>query len=99
MTDTILCGVVIEKDGERERFCTNPACYVYPLAGDNDTDIIDGIVLCQEHSDKFDLGKSLIARTRHGYRFMIQLILEPEDSTMDECNGAPPVVHNAPALA
>lgn len=77
--DVILCGVVIEKSGDLERMCTSEAVYAIPLMDKDGVTPVDGVALCQEHSDKFDEGKSLVCHTRHGEHFLIQRELNPED--------------------
>jgi len=98
MSDVILCGVVVEKEGELERFCTNEAAFAIPLTDDADVQVVDGIALCNEHSDRFDNGHSLMVRTRHGDRLLIHIDLNPEgeDSTMEEVSSSPPADHPTP---
>jgi len=91
MADVILCGVITEKAGIIEKFCTNEALYVYPILGTDEVTIEDGICLCQLHSDSFDTGRSLVAATRKGNRYLLQLIPQTGDATIGECNsGTPP---------
>jgi len=96
--DIILCGVVVEKVGEMERFCTSEAKYAIPLLDDHDVEIVDGIALCQEHSDRFDSGRSLIVQTRKGNRLLIRIDLNPEEdgSTMEEVDSSPPADQPTP---
>jgi len=78
--DRFLCGCVVEKQGTVEKFCTNEGVYAIPLTDDDDTKVVDGIVLCQLHSDRFDAGFSLMVKTRKGQMCMIHI--EPEAGIM-----------------
>ena len=83
----ILCGTIVEKVGELERFCIDEAKYVIPLMDDAEVQVIDGIALCEEHSTRFDEGHSLIVQTRKkADRLLIRIDLniEQEDSILPE---------------
>lgn len=83
----ILCGTIVEKVGELERFCTNEAKYAIPLMDEEEVEVVDGIALCEEHSTRFDEGHSLIVQTRKkADRLLIRIDLniEQEDSILPE---------------
>ena len=83
--DIILCGTVVQKDEETEKFCTNEALYTIPMTDDEDeTKVVDAVCLCQLHSDRFDAGHSLVVKTRKGKHLLIQVDLnvEPEQDTI-----------------
>jgi hypothetical protein len=83
MSDIILCSIVVEKAGELERFCTEEALFAFPIMDDDNVKPIDGIALCQEHSDKFDDGKPLVAMSKCGHRFLIQLNPDEQESILE----------------
>ncbi len=78
--DTVMCGVVIEKSGNSERFCTHEARFVIPLTADDDTTLIDAIPLCELHSDRFDGGASMVVKTRKDQRVLIRIELTSTSS-------------------
>ncbi len=86
MADVFLCGTVVEKNGTLERFCTNEAVCAIPLTDEDDLKVIDGICLCQLHSDRFDEGKSLMVKSRKGQHMLIQIDLnaDPMPDTINE---------------
>lgn len=73
----------MEKTGELERLCTEEAKYALPIMDEDEITPIDGIPLCQEHSDKFDEGRSLMVRTRKGEVYLIQLNPSEQESILD----------------
>lgn len=97
MTDTILCGVVIEKSGEMERFCTYEALTVFPLMDDDNVHPIDGITMCQMHDNTFEAGSPLVCATRKGNRYLIQKNSDEIFDIITEGVGTPPDPHNTPA--
>lgn len=98
MTDVILCGVVVEKSGEVERFCTYEAKVAFPLMDEENVHPIDGIALCELHEEAFENGKPLMCATRKGLRFLIQA--ENNDNIpaiITEMGGTPPASQHTPA--
>lgn len=97
MADIYLCDVVVEKVGELERFCTEEAAYAIPIM-DEDNMPVDGIALCQKHSDRFDEGHSMMTRSRMGQYILIQLNTEVESDILEASDSTPPVMETvAPA--
>lgn len=98
MADVILCGVVIEKTGEVEKFCTYEAKVAFPLMDEDNVTPVDGIALCELHESAFENGKPLVCATRKGKRFLIQAEnSEGEPDIITEKGGTPPASHNTPA--
>lgn len=68
-----MCGVVIEKVGDQEKVCTNPAASTIFIANPDDTSqILAIVVLCKKHEQDLDSGKSLAFVGEGGYHIAVQ---------------------------
>lgn len=81
------CGVFIRKEKDQPAIaCPNPAAYVIQLADPDDpthTRITSILLLCEEHSRRFDAGHSLILTNSDGEIEIARAepdILEPKEN-------------------
>jgi hypothetical protein len=74
------CGIVIEKDGEHEVICPNPASQMVNLANpDNHSQIYAVVLVCDKHDEDLENGKALIAAADNGDRIGISYKQKEED--------------------
>lgn len=63
------CGVIIEKNGDEERVCNEPATQMVTLVDpDDQTNILAVVLVCDKHDQDLNDGKSLIVAAENGER-------------------------------
>ena len=71
--DLPTCGVIIEKNEEEEKVCTEPATQMVTLLDpDDQTSIMAVVLVCDAHDKALEEGKSLIFEGDDGSRLGVQ---------------------------
>lgn len=61
------CNIVVQKDGEEEKVCNEPATQMITLVDLNEQSRVLAVVLvCDHHDQALERGKSLIAVSENG---------------------------------